>query len=323
MKKLFLVFTVLCAQVLAAQVNVSLHLHPKLGNQPFALNTTATADMGYPFQVTRLQYYLSEIKLIHDGGQVSNAAIRHLLVTAQEDSIFEMGNLPVTNIEGIAFSIGVDPAHNHLDPASYPSDDPLAPQNPSMHWGWAGGYRFVCLEGKTSNNGGTTFPDIFQVHTVDTINYLAVNIPVQVVAIGDSVVVNIDADYQKIINSLDVTGGLTSHNSIGPSTTIVENMRDYVFSATPLSGIVEPGVVGSFGISPNPTSGNATLRCDLPGYEHLVLMVCDLAGRTVLTKQLSGAVQSYPLEMEWQPGLYIARLFSGEKLLAIEKIVVK
>lgn len=322
-KFLLLLLAVLFSQGISAQMNVSLHLHPKLGDQPFALNTTATAEMGYAFRVTRLQYYVSEIKLTHDGGQVTPVTDLYLLVTAQKDSIFDLGSFPVTSIEGIEFSIGVDQAHNHLDPASYASNHPLAPKNPSMHWGWTAGYRFIALEGKTSNNGGTTFPDVFQVHTIDDANYQTVSLPVQGTMDGDHMVVNLDANYHHILATLDVTGGLTSHAATGASALIAENMKNHVFTASPISGTVEPGVTGSFSISPNPSGGIATLRYDLPGYEQLTLTVSDLSGRTVFTKKLNGSAQSMPLEADWQPGLYIARLFSGERFLAMEKLVVK
>ena len=100
-------------------------------------------------------------------------------------------------------------------------------------------------------------------------------------------------------------------------------MKNHVFTASTVSGTVEPGVTGSFLISPNPANGSATLRYELPGYEQLTLTVSDLAGRTVFTKQLSGSAQSVSLATDWQPGMYIARLSSGERFLALEKLMVK
>lgn len=325
MKNRFLLLflaTIFC-QGINAQMNVALHMHQKLGDQPFALNQVATAALGYQFKVTRMQYYVSEIKIVHDGGQVAPVTDMHLLVSAQKDSIFELGSLDVTTIEGIEFSIGVDPAFNHLDPASYPASDPLAPKNPTMHWGWTAGYRFIALEGKTSNNGGTTFTDVFQVHTVDDANYQTVMLPVSGVMDGDHLAINIDADYVHILHELDVTGGVISHASTGASATIAENMQAHVFSPSVVSGVTEPGVAGSFQISPNPSSGVAVVKYDLPGFERLTLTVSDLAGRTVLTKELSGSSQSVALETDWQPGVYVARIFSGDRFLAFEKLVLR
>ncbi|MCB0517331.1 MAG: T9SS type A sorting domain-containing protein [Lewinellaceae bacterium] len=320
---LLLFLAAIFSQGVSAQMNVTLHMHQKLGDQPLALNSATTAPGDYQIQVTRMQYYVSEIKLVHDGGQVMPVTDMHLLVSAQKDSIFSLGSFGVTAIEGIEFSIGVDKAFNHLDPASYPANHPLAPKNPTMHWGWTAGYRFICFEGKSSNNG-TTFPDIFQIHTVDDANYKTVTLPVQGVMVGDQMTINIDADYTKVLTDLNVQGGVISHAANGVSAVIAENMQNYVFTPSALtSGTVEPGVLGQFGISPNPASGSATLRYDLPGYDCLTLTVSDLAGRTVFTQPLNGSKQSVPLETNWHPGIYVARIFSGEKFLALEKLVVK
>ncbi|MBK7335009.1 MAG: hypothetical protein IPJ00_02100 [Saprospirales bacterium] len=105
-------------------------MHQKLGEQPFALDQTATAPGEYAFQVTRMQYYISEIKLIHDGGQVTPVTDLYLLVSAEKDDQFDLGSFALENIEGIEFSIGVDEAHNHLDPALYSTHHPLALHNP-------------------------------------------------------------------------------------------------------------------------------------------------------------------------------------------------
>ncbi len=311
------------SQSLSAQMNVTLHMHQKLGDQPFALNTNATAPDNYAMRVTRMQYYVSEIKILHDGGQVTPVTDMHLLVTAQKDSTFSLGSFDVTAIEGVEFSIGVDQAFNHLDPATYPISHPLAPQNPTMHWGWAAGYRFICFEGKSSNNG-TTFPDAFQIHTVDDANYKTVTVPVQGVMVGDQMTINIDADYTKVLTGLNVQGGAVSHAATGASAVIAENMKNHVFTASPVvSGTVEPNVVGNFTISPNPSNGVAVVKYDLPGYDQLTLTVSDLAGRTVFTQRLNGSQQSVSLETNWQSGVYVARIFSGDKFLALEKLVVK
>ncbi|MBI5915201.1 MAG: T9SS type A sorting domain-containing protein [Bacteroidetes bacterium] len=319
---LLLLLAAIFSQGVSAQMNVALHMHQKLADQPFALNSTTTVPGNYLVKVTRLQYYVSEIKIVHDGGQVTPVTDLHLLVSAQMDSIFDLGSFDVTTIEGIEFSIGVDQAFNHLDPASYPSDHPLAPKNPAMHWGWAAGYRFIAFEGTSSNNG-TTFPDVFQIHTVDDANYHTVTLPVSGALDGDHLAINVDADYAQLLMDINVQGGLISHAATGPSAKLAGNMKNLVFSPSVVSGVTEPGVAGSFQISPNPASGAAVVKYDLPGFERLTLTVSDLAGRTVLTQELSGSEQSFSLETNWQSGIYVARIFSGEKFLAIEKLMVK
>lgn len=320
---LLILFATILVQGLQAQMNVALHMHQKLNDQPFVLNSTATAPGDYAIRVSRMQYYISEVKLVHDGGQLTPVTDLHLLVTAQLDSIFELGNFNVTNIEGIEFSIGVDQAHNHLDPASYPADHPLAPKNPTMHWGWAAGYRFICFEGKSSNNGGTSFPDVFQIHTVDDTNYKPVFVPVTGIVEGDQISIHIDADYTKLLTDLNAQGGLISHAANGPSADIVVNMQNHVFTPSALvSGTVVPDVVGSFSISPNPASGSAIIRFEFPGFNQLALTVSDLSGRIVFEQQLDGAAQNLLLPVDQLAGMYIVTVRSGERIIAQEKLVV-
>ena len=55
-----------------------------------------------------------------------------------------------SQITGFQFDIGVDTAIYSEDPTDttqVPTSSPLALQVPSMYWGWAGGYRFVSVEG--------------------------------------------------------------------------------------------------------------------------------------------------------------------------------
>jgi len=322
-KILLLLFAGIFSQGLSAQMNVSLHLHQKMGDQPFALNQAASAPGGYSIKFTRLQYYVSEIEIIHDGGQVTPAEDVHLLVSAQSDSLFKLGLFDVENIEGIRFSIGVDPSHNHLDPSTYPAEHPLAHQNPSMHWGWTAGYRFIALEGKSSNNG-TTFPDDFQIHTIDDVNYKTVTLDVEGVLDVDHLVVHVDADYCQMLNGINVQGGLISHAANGASADVADNMEEHVFTPTVLvNGISEPDVAGAFSVSPNPVGVGGILSFDLAGKEGLTLMVTDLAGRTVCHKDLPGPAQSLSVQASWQPGLYFASIFSGGRRLAVEKFLVK
>ena len=321
---LLLLFAAFLGKSLSAQKDVTLHMHQKLGEQSFALDQTAMAPGEYAFQVTRMQYYISEIKLIHDGGQVTPVTDLHLLVSAEKDDQFELGSFSVENIEGIEFSIGVDEAHNHLDPAVYPANHPLALQDPSMHWGWAAGYRFIALEGKSSNNGGSTFPDEFQIHTLGDVNYETVTLALQGFLNQGQLNIHIDANYTQTLKGINVQGGLYSHSETGASALLAKNMKSHVFlPSTEITGTVEPNIAGAFSISPNPVDELVRLNYSFPGLEDLTFAVTDLNGRTVYLQELAGSANTLQLEVNWQPGMYIASVFSGTQRLAVEKIFVK
>ena len=322
--RILLLLSTLFIQGLSAQTDIILHMHQKLGEQPFALDQTAMAPGEYAFQVTRMQYYISEIKLIHDGGQVTPVTDLYLLVSAEKDDQFDLGSFALENIEGIEFSIGVDEAHNHLDPALYSTHHPLALHNPSMHWGWAAGYRFIALEGKSSNNGGTSFPDDFQIHTIGDVNYETVTLAVQGFLNEGKLNIHIDANYTQTLKGINVQGGLYSHSETGASALLAFNMKTHVFlPSTEITGTVEPGVEGAFTVSPNPVDELVRLNYNFPGLEDLTFEVADISGRTIYRQELSGPSNTLQFEANWQPGLYIATVFSGGRRLAVEKIFVK
>ena len=149
MKKITNVMMVLLIAIsMNAQTDVYLKIDHFLGSNAFAFNTTATNNLGNSFNVSRLQYYIAEIKIVHDGGQVTSVPNTWILVNANSTVNELLGSFNVTTIEAVKFGIGVEQSYNHLDPSSYAMSHPLAPKSPSMHWGWSSGYRFACLEGK-------------------------------------------------------------------------------------------------------------------------------------------------------------------------------
>ena len=317
---LFLLLMTLSGFITSAQVNVKLHMDQQLAGEPFAFNVATQSDMGYAFEMTRLQYYVSEIKLVHDGGIVTPVTDLYLLVDPAVVSEFELGTYDITTLEKIEFSIGVDNAHNHLDPASYPNGHPLAPQNPTMHWGWTSGYRFIAIEGFAGADSNS-LTNNYQIHTVGDQNYKNISLDVSGDLYGDILEIHIQADYEKFLNNLDVSSGLISHASTGASKIVAENTRA-LFSAPSVTSVIDPSIKGSLVMFPNPANNQSTFFVDMPGYRNIKCTVIDLAGHVVSTRQLEGSTQSFVLETVWQPGIYFVRLTSNDKLLAIEKLVI-
>lgn len=323
MKKTFLLTLLsILAFILNGQVNVTLHMEEKLGDQYFAYNLTSEAEMGYSFNVSRLQYYVSEIKLIHDGGQVTPVTDLYLLIDAGVQSSFPLGNFSITDLEKIEFSIGVDSAHNHLDPALYPQDHPLALQDPSMHWGWFSGYRFIALEGKAGLDEGSMVNN-YQIHTIADANYRTILLDVNEVVSGDNMTIPIQADYNQLFNDVDVSGGMIAHGGNGASKQIADNTRDFVFTASALTSIDKSDVLGTFKISPNPSDGFLHIQYDLENAGNLELAVTDLDGRVVYKTQLDPLQKLFTFKANLPAGFYVTSLFNNNNLIATQKIVMK
>ena len=53
---------------LQAQTKVELNISHLFGHQPFAPENVGINDLNTPFKIERLEYYISDIILVHDGG---------------------------------------------------------------------------------------------------------------------------------------------------------------------------------------------------------------------------------------------------------------
>ena len=128
-------FTLWMLSVLTAwsQQSVRLAIDHQLGGTAFGSSVTAQNDLGNDFRTERLQFYISQIELVHDGGQITSVPNTWFLVDANVPFDESLGSFSIGILEAIRFGIGVEQAANHLDPASYAMTHPLAPKNPSMH----------------------------------------------------------------------------------------------------------------------------------------------------------------------------------------------
>ena len=303
-----------------AQTNVVLQMEQLLEGQPFAYDQTTQAELGFYFKATRLQYYISGITLIHDGGQITPVTDYYLLVDPAKDSVFALGNFAVTDLEKIEFWIGVDSATNHLDPALYPEGHPLALKNPSMHWGWAGGYRFIAFEGLAGNTPGFV-NNIFQIHTIADENYRKVSLDINEIVNGDTMLVPIEADYARLLHKIDVSTGVTSHSSVGRSKQVSINMPS-VFSPALLSSAHEPIPDTHFLIAPNPASDFFTVTLPWTKEKPMTLVLTDIQGNTVLEETILRKTQTFDLQSDIAPGVYVLTLSDSRQVLATEKIIV-
>ena len=318
MKRLILLPFLALATLAFAQTNVSLKINHFLGAQPFALQTGAVNNLGNDFNVSRLQYYISSIELVHDGGTITPVTDKYMLVNANDSTYELLGSFNITNLEAIRFGIGVDAANNHADPAAFPANHPLAPKSPSMHWGWAAGYRFIAFEGK----GGSSYSYIFELHALDDANYFIQTIPTAGIANGNNLLIELNGDYTRILEDIFVNNGVVVHGSTGEAKTALQNFAYYVFTSSEgnsaMSTEDELQTSTRITIAPNPVSRAQKVYVDkLPAGAQVILT--DITG-----KQLDIMVENSHFAVSHLPaGLYLVRVMKNDKQLAIQKIVVQ
>jgi hypothetical protein len=304
------------------QVDVTIHMHQKLGDQPFAHNAVVQTAAGYYVKITRLQYYISEVRLIHDGGQITPVADQYFLVAPATDSILDLGSFDITTLEGIEYSLGVDAGHNHLDPAIYPSSHPLAPKNPSMHWGWTAGYRFIALEGFAGATAGAVTNN-FQIHTIDDSNYKTVSMNTAGELTEGHLAIHVNADYLKMFEGINAQNGIISHAANGASKKQMDNLEAIVFSAEGTTGTIHLDPSIEFAVSPNPSKGLLHLSYDLSKFRTSELVVSDLTGRIMSRQFIPVITNDFTFEMDVPTGAYIINVISDGNLVVSRKVSIQ
>ena len=318
-KYILLVCCVLLESALFGQSQVLFNIHHKLASEQFELEKIADNNINTPFQLTRLEYYISEISLIHDGGQETPVSDLYILVNASAATNVDLGVFNIANLEKVKFHIGVDPGHNNADPASYKEDHPLAPKDPAMHWGWASGYNFIALEGL----GGQDQDKIFQIHALGNENYHEIVLNTETSAVNGQISVDINADYTRALEDLDASTGMIYHGTAKFAKDLISNFKDMVFSsATVPASNLGAGKEVPMVIYPNPSlDGIVHLRTHFLPTESLKLMIIDQKGQNVLELDLN--IFSADINLNGRPaGPYFISIYKDGKLSGTKKIML-
>lgn len=320
MKNIALIFIlILVPFIVKAQKNVTLHITHKLGAAAFAFDQTAQNNLSQDFKITRVDYYISGIKIIHDGGMELALPDKYILAKGSANVAEDLGSLNVTNVEGIKFAIGVEAPTNNEDPTLYPSDHPLAPQAPSMHWGWASGYRFVALEGTAGSNA-----TIFEMHGLGNNNYFTQTVMAAGEDNGNDIDIFLDADYTQAVKDINVAAGPFDHGVNATDLKVLENFRDHVFKAgSRATSVKNQPVAADFAKTyPNPVYNKLTI--DLLAENNLAksVQVMDILGKVHFTTALP--VQHNVIDLSaLARGTYILKFYEGAKDMGSQKITLR
>lgn len=292
---------------------VVLNIEHRIGTDTCASGVEGINNLGNPYKLNRIQYYMDEIFLVHDGGSIDTAAAL-ALVDGFSQTNLDLGTFAVDSLESIRFAIGVNSSLNHLDPTTYNPNHPLAPKSPSMHWGWTAGYRFIAVEGL----GGSTFSQIFEFHGLGDGNYAHLTLPTSGMLVGsDTLMITITADYNELFRGLNLGSGPISHGETGGAAQTLHNMNNYVFTSSEgnaAMGLTEK--TPAVGIYPNPSNGQFIIESSKVGtYE-----VLDVLGRKIMKGTLVSGTNNLNLNAN---GLFVLYVSSVEGQTTVHKLHVK
>ena len=217
-----LIFLLINSLVFGQSKEVSIHLNHKYNGGDFNYDNTYVVDGNTPIKFDRLEYYLHINSLINDNGETTNLSDKYLLVNPSQNH-YNIGSYEISNISTLLLNIGVAPEINHNDPSLWDASHPLAPQIPSMHWGWAAGYIFVALEGMIDKNQDEIFETVIQYHPVDDSYYSEIIITDAVVETDTSIEFYLNVNYNKLIQNIGTNEGGVYHGLHDENQLLINN----------------------------------------------------------------------------------------------------
>ncbi len=326
MKKLILLLLLLTTLTAVAENTVILKFNHLLDGKKFVSDYMTTAPDGKSlFKCSMLRYYISGIKITHDGGKITEAKGKYILVnvantlpTIGDNTRFELGVYDVNSIEAIEFSLGVDPATNHLDPSSYPSSSPLSPQSPTMHWGWTAGYRFVTFEGRARTLTDTATIG-FQIHSFGDEIYTPVKMNVKSRSEGEGVIsVTLNAEYKNLIKDIDVSTEMVEHGTEGIPAQMMSNFGKNVFSEPVVNSIDENTKQVPMTIYPNPARNLVVVSMGENMDADVILT--NILGENIISASMTDGNVS--LQIDLPSGMYGVKVIQKGKVIARNTISV-
>ncbi len=288
--------------------------------------TEFTIWNGKKVKLTRAEFYISEVEMLLPDNAVLPLTDRYILVNAENPAAeHDLGAWEVDGIQGLTLHIGVPQSVNHNDPAAWPSDHPLAPQNPSMHWGWSAGYRFMAIEGKVDNNNDGVPETDFEFHNLGDALYRAVELTGMAEADNGVLDLHLTLDYAKLFENMPMGGSLIQHGSNATNQKMIDNAANEDFITMQLVSATQQVSDNSLKVSasPNPFSTETVIRFDLPATDALVMIVTNSLGQVARTIGSVPASGSLRFEKGDLPnGIYQYAFYENGILLARKQFVI-
>ncbi|MDQ3142866.1 MAG: T9SS type A sorting domain-containing protein [Bacteroidota bacterium] len=317
---LFTMMLVTFGSFIQAQPELVLRFDHRLDGKVFALNQEVISPMGTKYKLTRLQYYISGLKITHDGGQELILRDVYLFVDPSKPSSkeFSLGvHHDITYIDSIEFAIGVDSSSNHLDPASYSATHPLAPKNPTMHWGWTAGYRFISLSGNAARANGS-FIDLINIEGLGDINFKTKTYPVQSKLENGKIYMDMKAEYNKLLENIVIVGGANNHGETGSAAVLLANASQMVFNGVQTaSQDVYENTLSEVVYS----SGGVFINHTFPFNTNLQFYLYDSKGIVIQLSKVNTNEGTIVIDNQLIAGNYFYAFIEGNKTVSTGKIV--
>jgi len=186
-----------------ASNSITIEFENVIGEESLTIGDKLYQRDGASFNISAFKYYISNVVLLNESGDViyEEEGSYHLIAQSQSESnlSFTLKDVPDLQVASLSFSIGVDPIANK----SIDNEGDLDPSN-EMAWNWDTGYKFLLLEGELIPQSGERRGLVFHIGSDE--NYKTLNFPLNIDLSG--------SEEAKITFEADILGLFGSPNYI-------------------------------------------------------------------------------------------------------------
>jgi hypothetical protein len=316
--KVLLVLVVLfCSVSLTAQRNLFLTITPKVGGIDLQVGANYTDLQGVTFAIDHFDYYLSNLHILHDGGQDLSYSDTVFLIEPS-NFVLDLGTPTISQIESITFSIGVPPNLNTsagadaMDITFYPENHPLSFQDPSMFWGWSAGYMHMIIGGYADGNNDGVPTDYFELHNLGDVNFKTKTLPIiQTNTNSNQLDVHLNCNVDKWLKNIAIQSAGITHGSKQLNVAVMDNvLSETVFdqSGTATVPIVTQPIGNVFAVH---TESNVAVTWENV-IGHAAFRLTDNSGKTI-QYAANDAVNGNIVFSDLPSGLYFFELLNANQ----------
>lgn len=198
--------------------NLIINFSNTINGNPIQLNSQNYVNSeGEEFNIKTLNYFISNIQLIHADGTILTVKDGYFLIKESDPNSKNiiLDSIPAGNYSEIRFILGVDSLKScspvderkgALDIASYGDDN--------MYWSWNSGYIFFKFEGTSPQASSTPAGNIFQFHiggfgglsapTTNNIRQISLPLTKEISAQNNSpAYIHLEADIFKVFTGIN------------------------------------------------------------------------------------------------------------------------
>jgi hypothetical protein len=181
---------------------------------------------GTTIQFAAVNYYMGGLKITQENNDVVDFSNQYLLAGLGSGAVVNEP-LAISNVKNVKFFVGVDSITNKMSESDFtnrPANDPLGIQDPSMHWSWNTGYRFLRVDGMVDTDGDGTIDTPVEYHLGNNSMLKNIDINTNIFIKAGNNTLTFGFDLTQFLAGVDFPNELATH--VGDNLPLAIKIRD-------------------------------------------------------------------------------------------------